>query len=148
MNFYLKAFSVCLRKSYTVFPWFKCHPFYWLDTRPHMNITWGARFKWYLSVSLLVLYYIYLVGLTLQTTLNPTSSLAVTFYMIFSTVTYSFGVLNHGFAIISDIDFIAFNRSYIKMLNDGKGTDSQYFNPDSNFCDSLICRKYAIRGQF
>ena len=139
MNSDLNALSVCLCKSHTVFPLFKCHPFYWLDNGPAMNVKWRARLRWYVSVSLVVLYYAYVVGLTAKTVSNPTTSLAVKFYMMFSTVAYSFGVFNHGFVIISNSDFTSFTRNYIKML--GEVTKYRFFNPDSE-----CWRDYAFSG--
>ena len=121
MDLYLKTFIVCLRKSYAGFPLFKHHPFYWAAyDGPAMNASWRARLKWYFDALLLVSYYAYLVVRTARTTFSPVSSLASKFYMIFTAVIYSFGVLFDIFAIIYDVEFVTFMKGYLEMLKNGK----------------------------
>lgn len=121
MNIFVEKCLPYLRKPYVDVSWLHSHPYYWADDGGPMRIvTFRTRAHWWVNISLVIAYFVFVVFRAGEAYRDPSKPLSDKFYMAVASIVYSLPVTYAVTAATTTNEFPPFLRSYLKFLQEGK----------------------------
>ena len=121
MKAYLEKCLPYWSRSGAQLSWFHFQPFKWpLDSQvPVLSSKWSVRLQWYCNVVLLFMYNGCVTLRAFPILSNPAESIVTKFFLLFTIVSYAFGMTGCIQTAIMGPQLTTFVQSYIKFLEDG-----------------------------